>query len=277
MVRRVTPAQLQQIIRQEEAKRRQAINRYNAEVRKRNGQIKRAVDEHNRNLRRVESDLDRYNQAVRTHNRQVEQNRRRARLELERMQQSASQTRLIVPQRSTLSLASAYERVEVSLANQDLGPRGEEFVGLAGAETANSAAATNALLGGAPAEVEIEETELTEELVVISEDLDKRWRGALYSINPQNPDAARHFCTSSREIISRIIDLKAPDQTVLEAMPGCELTGDGRVVRRAKISFLLAQSAADEETSTMCWASFVSSTTPPTARRAPSMSPRCGR
>ena len=70
------------------------------------------------------------------------------------------------------------------------------------------------MTGDEAAADEIESSELTDHLSIFSEDLDSRWRGALFSLNPRNPAAARHFCTSAREIITRIIDISAPDDVV---------------------------------------------------------------
>ncbi len=83
------------------------------------------------------------------------------------------------------------------------------------------------------------ESPLTPALQSISGELGDRWRGALFSLSPQNPDAARHFCTSAREIIARILDAKAADTAVAAAIPACERTQQGTPTRRAKIRYLL--------------------------------------
>ena len=64
-------------------------------------------------------------------------------------------------------------------------------------------------------------------------------RGALYALSPANPDAARHFCTSSREILVSVLDIQAPDEVVLTHIPNCSTTEQGRPTRRAKIEFCL--------------------------------------
>jgi hypothetical protein len=76
---------------------------------------------------------------------------------------------------------------------------------------------------------------------VISEDLDARWRGALFALNPANPDAARHFCASSREIFAQILDIKAPDSAIFASIPGAERTERGNATRRSKMQFLFQQ------------------------------------
>jgi hypothetical protein len=62
---RSDPAQLKNIIRQEEARQRQAVNRYNAEVRKHNAEVKRAIDSHNTEVRKSQQDAERQNRAAR--------------------------------------------------------------------------------------------------------------------------------------------------------------------------------------------------------------------
>jgi hypothetical protein len=127
----------------------------------------------------------------------------------------------------------------------------EELLALSQQETANSLRASNALSSdaGPPDEYgELRETGISSELLELSEDLDARWRGALYALSPENPDAARHFCTSAREIVDGILDSVTADASVMQSMPGCERTEHGSPTRRAKLRFLLARrgSAYDE-------------------------------
>jgi hypothetical protein len=60
-------------------------------------------------------------------------------------------------------------------------------------------------------------------------------------MDPKNPDAARHFCTSAREVFTRRLELQAPDQDVFQALPGCDTTRDGRPTRRSRIKLLLTR------------------------------------
>lgn len=257
MARRVTPAQLRNMIRQEEARQRQAVNRYNAGVRKHNAEVKRAVDSHNAEVRKAQQEaqrqnraarqeLDKYNREVRAHNARVRADRQRLQREITRINRERSATRYVVEQESSLSLHQSFQQVDDAVGDGDWGSHGNLLVDLAETEAANSAAVTNVLLGGED-QPEIESTALEDELKVISEDLDSRWRGALFSISPHNPDAARHFCTSAREIITQIIDLNAPDEIVCAEIPGCQLTKGGRPVRREKIRYLLRRSEVDHE------------------------------
>jgi hypothetical protein len=217
MVRRVSPSQARSMLRQAEAKSRKAIN-----------DLQRAVNN--------------YNREVRAHNARVRANRQRLQSELARLSSQHSTTRYTTTQKSTYTLHTAFRQVEADADYWD--ERGQILADLAEAETANSARVANTLLGEAAENEELEDTALTDELSVISPDLDQRWRGALFALNPRNPDAARHFCTSSREVIVQMIDLKAPDNAVLTANPGARLP-DGRVARREKINYLLTRYGAN--------------------------------
>ena len=103
----------------------------------------------------------------------------------------------------------------------------------------------NAILGN-PERVDgdetIHSTALDPILTLIGADLPERWRGALFSLNPNNPDAARHFCTSARELLSDILDTRAPNRLVLAEMPACEKKSNGLPTRRSKIRFFLLRS-----------------------------------
>ena len=111
---------------------------------------------------------------------------------------------------------------------------------------------TNRLLGDkdagdTPAD-ELENAELLDGLRKISPDLDDRWNGAVFALNPKNPDAARHFCTSAREIITRILEIKAPDSEVFALLPDCDTTDRGNPTRRSKLRFFLHRQGMTEGT-----------------------------
>jgi hypothetical protein len=239
------------MIRKAEREQRQAVNRYNQEARRYNAELKRAereynrdVDKYNAAVRQQKRESDAYNRTAMAPNARVRQDRKRLITELKRLERQASTAQYVPVQASVRVLNEAYQRVDV--ASESWSGSGVALADLAETETANSAAAANALLGD-EADLRGEETVITDELRVISAELDKRWQGALFSLDSRNPDAARHFCTSSREILTRVIDLEAPDDVVLEALPDCETLDDGRPIRRAKIGYLLSKSGADHQ------------------------------
>lgn len=239
------------MIRKAEREQRGAVSRYNQVARRYNAELKRAereynrdVDKYNAAVRQDKRENEAYTRKARAHNARVRQDRQRLINELNRLQRQASAAQYVAVQTSVHVLKEAYQRVDV--ASGSWRGTGLALADLAEAETANSATTANALLGG-EADLQGEQTRITDELRIISAELDKRWHGALFSLDSRNPDAARHFCTSSREILTRVIDLEAPDNVVLEALPDCETLGDGRPIRRAKIGYLLRKSGADYE------------------------------
>ncbi len=235
MVRRVTPAQFQSMLRQQEQKRKQAIDNYNREVRARNQKVKQAIND--------------YNREVNAYNARVRANHQRLRNEIARLNRQASTTRYVTFRTSVQTVHTSYERLEQAAGNGGYDERYNEILDLSEREAANSAGMMNALMGENPEGVPPEnslESPLTPVLRGISEDLGDRWKGALFALNPQNPDAARHFCTSSREIIARILDEKAPDDVVIAKLPDCQRTPQGTPSRRAKIRYFLHEKGMDQ-------------------------------
>lgn len=57
----------------------------------------------------------------------------------------------------------------------------------------------------------LQSTTLKGELEAFAPELRGRWDGALFSLNPETPDAARHFCTRARECIVTALNVAAPD------------------------------------------------------------------
>ena len=230
MARRMSPSQIRSQLRRAEQKQRQAISKYNSDVRKYNSDRKRAVDS--------------YNREVRAQNARVRANRQRLRREISRLSSSTTTSRYVVYRESVHTLQQSFSRIETA-ADTGTWNAGEELLDLSEGETANSVGVLNALLappeeiGAREDDGALQETSITNELSVIDPDLEARWRGALFALNPRNPDAARHFCTSSRELLTAILELHAPDAAVQAASDRYERTLDGGVSRRARIRYCL--------------------------------------
>lgn len=234
MARHISLSQFRNKLRQIEQKQKQRINDFN-----------RAVDN--------------YNRAVRKHNANVRATKQRLQAELQKLQRHSSTTttvtttRYVVFRSSVQTLHHAYERLEPRLHNGYGDHEHDLILELTERETANSLAVMNALLEDEPASEEerpddLRATQVTNELRSISSDLDDRWRGAIFSLDPRNPDATRHFCTSAREVFTQILEIKAPDANVLALLPGCEKTSQGKPTRRAKIQYFLSgKGMADDE------------------------------
>jgi len=171
--------------------------------------------------------------------------------ELKRLQNRPStSTRYVTLRSSVRQVHNAYERYDARHGDE---PQHALSLDLAEREDANSLAVMNALLDESP-EVEAEEagdlqeTRITDELITFSSDIDARWEGALYALSPRNPDACRQFCTSAREIITFLINFRAPVDKVLRAMPSCETDDKGRPTRSAKLKYVLTSKGMDDDT-----------------------------
>jgi hypothetical protein len=235
MVRKVTPAQYKQM-----------VDKYNQQVRRYNDTVKRNIDNYNR---QVKTNVDNYNRAVRQFN--AEQERKRQRLN--QAIRSFNNSRITTRQTTTVYYRESVERlerryVELDDFNNENYQRTERNSALYGdyptQETNNSIQLYNSLNGVDDGDFidpqELQKTYLEDKLDLVSLDLGKRWKGALFSLNPLNPDAGRHFCTSVREIFTQILDVKAPDSNVLSYFSDCELYL-GKPNRRFKIKYILTQ------------------------------------
>ena len=230
MVRRVNLSQYRSKLQQAQSKQRQniqkrnnAIQQYNNKVRQNNTARKQAIDA--------------YNRAARAHNARVRANRTRLQSALERLAQQTNTVRYTVLHKSVSTLSTKYKRLDIADANPFLSDLAEQ-------EATNSVTVLNDLLDDDTDNSQADDDELKNSLIAnelahISPDLDNRWHGAIYALNPENPDAARHFCTSTREIITEILDTKAPDEDVFARFPDCPTTDKRTPTRRAKIHYCL--------------------------------------
>ncbi len=236
--------------------RRTSISQFQNQLRNFQRDIERqqrqAIDRYKERVRRANQSIDTYNREVRAHNARVRANRQRLQSALARLaSQPPSTTRYVVFRSSVEAVNTAYVRFEQQVqANPD--SRYGQLLDLSEREAANSVGVMNALLGSEPLAEEQatgpEDEELIAELGKISPDLRDRWRGAVFALNPTNPDAARHFCTSAREIITHILETKAPDAQVFAALPNCDRTDRGNPTRRARVRFFLHRKGLLEDT-----------------------------
>ena len=153
---------------------------------------------------------------------------------------------------SVETLTRTYTATEERLAGRTITPAGREMVDRGSEEAANSVYLLNAMDGdGAPeddpTEDDLRSPSMQAELATFGQDLVDRWTGALFSLSPRNPDAARHFCTSAREVLIAMIDYAAPDSGVTAANSECDRTDRGVPTRRAKVSYLLRRKGIEEE------------------------------
>lgn len=229
MARHMTPAQFRSHLQQQANRRRQAINRYN-----------QAVQDHNR---KVKATVDNYNRQVRAYNQRLRANQQRVQQAIRQLQsRPVLASRYVTFRTSVETLHRSYVALDCEV---DYAPEMSELLDLSERENANSLDVMNSLMvdqgGRATGDdvARLKDTRITVELATLSPDLDSRWRGALFALDPRNPDASRHFCTSAREIFTEILEKRAPDNAVLQAFPNCAKTQEGRPTRRARIQFAL--------------------------------------
>lgn len=199
MVRKMTPAQFKAAVNKAQREQKQAIDKYNHEARRRNAAVKKAASDYNREVRT-------YNAKARAHNARVENQRRRLEQESRRLNSRPAATTFVTYRTSVETLTRTYTATEERLAGRTITPGGRELVDRGSEEAANSAYLLNAMDGdGAseddPTEDELRGPSMQTELATFGQDLVDRWTGALFSLSPRNPDAARHFCTSAREVL----------------------------------------------------------------------------
>ena len=222
MPRRVSTSQLRSRLRQAEAKRRQVVQRHKNEVRRYNSERKRQIDA--------------YYRAVRSYNNRLRSNHHRLQSALQRLARQPATVQFASLRQSSLSLSTAYQQLDSGSADPFLSDLAER-------ETANSVSVINALLGDDEHTQDnvddLATSGIIDSLSNFSEDLAMRWSGAIFALNPANPDAARHFCTSAREIIAGILDMEAPNEDVLAKFPDCQVTERGTPTRRAKVHYCL--------------------------------------
>lgn len=211
-----------------------------------NSQIKRAESQYrqtvNRELRKYTTDVNRaiskYNSAVRQYNSSVRHNQQIASRELSKLQAQVTTRNSYTMSLNTMQHhysqvgARYYEGVEVTTEQ-------ERILDLIEQERANSIITANVIENNVLPEENTEDIEISNKLALISEDLLHRWQGAVFALNPQNPDAARHFCTSTRELFTDFIELKAPDKDVFAFNPNAEKTERGNATRKEKIKYMM--------------------------------------
>lgn len=240
MARRINLSQLRSKLRQAEAKQKRAIDDYNRKVRQHNQKVRQ-------DQQKLKRAIDDYNRAARKHNATVRRNRHRLASAVQQLRTGGSPSWSGV-RASATSLHESFERVDRVAGSRR--KAADRFVGLSEREATNSAELVNALesdIGIGASEDSLRESAIEDELLSVSADLDSRWRGALFALDPRNPDAARHFCASAREIFTVMLNRYAPNDRVAAETPRCAFTEQGEPTRRAKITWLLSRKGLGEE------------------------------
>lgn len=211
------------------------MSSFKSQVRQVQRKVERQVQsEINKATRKFESDM---NRELRKYNSNVRHNQQIVMRELNKLSSNSS-----VQTKYTISLKVMHQHyTDIENVYQDtyITPEQEHILELIEREQANGLVTANALENEDFTRENTDDVEIGNKLQVVSEDLNNRWKGAIFALNPQNPDAARHFCTSTREIFTEFIELKAPDAQVFKYNPDCEKTDRGNATRREKIKYMM--------------------------------------
>ena len=231
MPKKLTPSQFKSKMRQLEQKQKRAFNDMNRAINNYNREVKKAVNN--------------YNDAVRKHNANVKRNRQIINNELRKL--STTTTIHTSYSMSSRMMQQHYEDIgNIYYEGVSVTPEQERILDLIEQEQANSLITENYIEGTQAPEDYPEDVEIGNKLSLISEDLNNRWKGAVFALNPNNPDATRHFCTSTREIFTEFLEIKAPDENVFVYNPQCERTDRGNATRREKIKYIMRNTNMDD-------------------------------
>lgn len=191
-------------------------------------------NEINKATRKFENDM---NRELRKYNAKVRHNQNAIAHELRKWQSHST-----VKSAYTISLSTMhryYTDIDSMYEDCPVTSRQAHVLDLVEREQVNSLITANAIQNDQFLDENTEDIEIGNKLLSVSEDLHNRWRGAVFAMNPQNPDAARHFCTSAREIFTEFIELKAPDANVFAFNPNCKKTDRGNATRKEKIKYMM--------------------------------------
>ena len=206
-------------------------------------QMNKIQRESRRAQQQLKNSVNNYNRAVRQYNSNVRNYRNKIQRELNRLNSSYSiESHYYI---STKLVHETYTKVSDLYKNGNIE---ENLFNAIENENANNLELSNVVLNNEEVEnydVEIDESNISSKLINISADLDERWKGALFSLNPNNPEAARHFCTSTREILKVLIDDGIKDNDVVSENPQCEKTNYGTPTRKEKIKYAMHKKGID--------------------------------
>ena len=214
-------------------------------------QIRQAQHKAERQLKQIQRDTERkmkseINKAVNQYNREVRRNQQKIQSELRKLNNTSKfKTTYTI---SVKTLNNSYNTVVENYDEVNSTVKEKEIFNYIESENANSLSVANAIENPELAEnidVELQDNGIGDKLKLLSTDLNNRWIGALYSLNPNNPDATRHFCTSAREIFTDIFEKYALDKDVFAIFPNCDRTERGNATRKSKIKYFLYKKGID--------------------------------
>ena len=221
---------------------RSQMNRLQQQAKRAENDINRAVNKYNREMR---SAVNKYNASVRQYNSNVRRNKQIISNELRKLNSSPSVSTSYTI--SSRNMQTYYDEINAFYSEGiEVTPKQNHILDLVEQEQANSLITENYIERDNAPEESPEDIEIGNKLALVSDDLNNRWKGAVFALNPNNPDATRHFCTSTREIFTEFLEIKAPDEKVFAYNPQCVKTDRGNATRKEKIKYMMRNTNFDD-------------------------------
>lgn len=215
-----------------------------------NSKMRQIQNNTNQHLKKIQRDTERQikretTKMINDYKKNIRKNYQKLQKELTKFNNSQHMTTKFTI--SVRNLNSLYEKINATYNELTSTTTEKEVFYYIEQENVNNLTVANALISEAKDDIDIElqDNGIGNQLKRLSDDLNNRWLGALFSLNPNNPDATRHFCTSTREIFTEIFDKYAKDKEVFSIFPDCDKTERGNATRKSKIKYFLYRKGID--------------------------------
>ncbi len=207
-----------------------SLSSFKSQMNRINNQLKQAE-------RKAKQSINNYNRELRNYNSNIRNARNKINIELNKLKRVNNSTKYYI---TSHSIHNLYIQIKESY---EYGNIDAKLYSDIEKENENNLELANVVLNNEEVDnsnINLDQSEISDILLNISPDLKSRWEGALYSLNPNNPEAARHFCTSTREILKVLIDDGINNEEVLKDNPNCEKSPNGRTPsRRSKVIYAM--------------------------------------
>ena len=216
-----------------------------------NSKMRQIQNKTNQQLKRIQRDTERQikretTKMINDYKKNIRKNYQKLQQELNRFNNSQHMTTKYTI--SVRNLNSSYEKVNATYNQLNSTTKEKEIFNYIEQENVNNLTVANMLISSEAEEdidTELQDNVIGNQLKKLSDDLNNRWLGAIFALNPHNPDATRHFCTSTREIFTEIFDKYAKDKEVFSIFPDCDKTDRGNATRKSKIKYFLYKKGID--------------------------------
>lgn len=216
-----------------------------------NSKMRQIQNNTNQHLKKIQRDTERQikretTKMINDYKKNIRKNYQKLQKELTKFNNSQHMTTKFTI--SVRNLNSLYEKINATYNELTSTTTEKEVFYYIEQENVNNLTVANALISSEAKDdidIELQDNGIGNQLKRLSDDLNNRWLGALFSLNPNNPDATRHFCTSTREIFTEIFDKYAKDKEVFSIFPDCDKTERGNATRKSKIKYFLYRKGID--------------------------------